>query len=123
MSRRDEQRLEDILRAIESILEHCPDTKVGLQEDEPLQSHVKLKLLIIGEATSSLSPAVKEHASDVPWREIVGMRNILVHEYESVDLDILWDVVENELPELQARIEELLERFRGDEPPAAPRGP
>lgn len=109
MNRRDEQRVEDILRAIESILEHHPDSIDRLRDDEPLQSHAKLKLLIIGEAASNLGSEVREAAPDVPWREIVGMRNVLVHDYDSVDLDILWDVVENELLELRTRLEQLRE--------------
>lgn len=52
---------------------------------------------------------------DIPWREIVGLRNILVHDYESVDLDILWDVVENELPSLRSDIEDLLNRLETGE--------
>lgn len=110
MSSRDEQRLEDILRAIDSILEHRPDDREDLEHHEPLLSHVKLKLIIIGEAASGLNPEIREQAAEVPWREIVGMRNVLVHEYEGVDLDILWDVVANELPELRERIHGLLEK-------------
>lgn len=116
MTRRDQQRLEDILRAIDSILEHQPDSKEDLRTDEPIRSHLKLKLQIIGEAAANLEPEVRERTSAIPWREIVGMRNILVHDYESVDLDILWDVVENELPALRSQIEELLTRLEGGDP-------
>lgn len=112
MTSREEQRLEDILRAIDSILEHRPTDRKELEEHELLLSHIKLKLIILGEAASSLDADVRTGADDVPWREIVGMRNILVHEYEGVDLDILWDVVANELPQLRARIHRLLEKLR-----------
>lgn len=114
MTRRDVQRVEDILRAIESILAHHPGSLDRLRNEEPLQSHVKLKLLIIGEAASNLDSEVREAAPEVPWREIVGMRNVLVHDYDSVDLEIVWDVVENELPDLASRLERLLEEQRRD---------
>lgn len=108
MSQRDEQRLEDILRAIDSILRHRPANIAEFYDNEPLQSHFKLKLQIIGEAASRLGREVTDVASDIPWRKIIGMRNILVHEYEAVDLEIVWGVVE-ELPMLRARIEALLQ--------------
>lgn len=116
MTHRDERRLEDILRAIDSILKYRPGDREEFEEDEPLQSHVKLKLQIIGEAASNLDSDIKETAPDVPWREMVGMRNILVHEYEHVDHDILWDVVVSELPELRMRIDQLRRRLQGDRP-------
>lgn len=116
MTRRDEQRLEDILRAIDSILELRPESKEKLRDDEPLWSHLKLKLQIIGEAAVNLTSEVRARAPDVPWREIIGMRNILVHDYESVDLDVVWDVVENELPALRSKLAELLTQVKGGEP-------
>lgn len=116
MTQRDEQRLEDILRAIDSILEYRPGGKEELRDDEPLRSHLKLKLQIIGEAAANLNSEVRGKVPNIPWREIIGMRNILVHDYESVDLDVVWDVVENELPALRPKIKKLLTQAEGGEP-------
>lgn len=113
MTERDEQRLEDILRAIDSILRHRPERAEDFHDSEPLQSHVKLKLQVIGEAASRLSPETRAAADEIPWRRIVGMRNILVHEYEGVDLDIVWGVVP-ELPGLRERIDALLESLKAE---------
>lgn len=103
MTERDRQRLEDMLRAIDSILRHRPDSAATFHESELLQSHFKLKLQVVGEAASRLDPGLTDTSSDIPWRKIIGMRNILVHEYEGIDLDIVWGVVD-ELPDLRSRI-------------------
>lgn len=112
MSARDEKRLEDILRAIGSIKAHRPASKRQLEAREPLLSHAVLKLMHVGEAASGLGESTRARAPEVPWSEIVGMRNILVHEYDSVDVDIVWEVVENDLPELERRIRALLQELR-----------
>lgn len=90
MSTRDEKRLEDMLRALASIEEHRPTDKERLESREPLLSHLVLKLMHVGEAASGLEATTRARAPEVPWSEIIGMRNILVHEYDSVDTDIVW---------------------------------
>jgi uncharacterized protein with HEPN domain len=89
VSSRDVKRLEDILQAIASIEEHRPDSKERLTRYEPLLSHVVLKLMHEGEAASGLDESTRRRAPEVPWSEIIGMRNILIHEYDSVDIDII----------------------------------
>lgn len=119
MSSRDEKRLEDMLRAIDSIEEYCPTTKDRLETREPLLSHVVLKLMHVGEAASGLEESVRARAPEVPWSDIIGMRNILVHEYDSVDIDIVWEVVQSDLPSLKRDIQELLRQLR-DRPDSTP---
>jgi uncharacterized protein with HEPN domain len=58
----------------------------------------------VGEAASKISPAVRESLPGVPWFEIIGMRNRLVHGYASVDHDIVWTVVTSDLPSLVREI-------------------
>lgn len=65
--------------------------------------------MILGEATKSLPPAIRASASDIEWRKIAGLRDVLAHGYFSVDLSIIRDVVENKLDSLQAAAERLLE--------------
>lgn len=112
MSTREEKRLEDILRAIASIEEYCPARQKRLETHEPLLSHVVLKLMHVGEAAAGLNDSIRAQAPEVPWNAIIGMRNILVHEYDSVDIDIVWDVVQNELPTLKREIQALLQHLR-----------
>lgn len=65
-------------------------------------------MLILGEAASALSDNFKEQHPDIPWSKIIGMRNILVHDYFGIDTDVVWSVVEIDLPQLQRHIEDLL---------------
>lgn len=99
--RDDRQRILDILEAIEKIEKHTSGGKAAFEEDELIQTWVVYHLLIIGEAASKISDAIKEKYSAVPWRKIIGMRNTLVHGYFGVDADVVWAVVKNDLPTLK----------------------
>ena len=61
-----------------------------------------------GEAERSLPTQVKDRAPGIAWNEIVEMRHVLVHDYFGIDVDVVWGVVERELPELKRKVEELL---------------
>jgi uncharacterized protein with HEPN domain len=63
---------------------------------------------IIGEAASRMSADTKANLVDIPWQDIIGMRNRLVHAYFDIDLDILWQTIETELPKLVASLEQAL---------------
>ena len=65
-------------------------------------------LTIIGEAGSNLSPELKSKNSDVPWDEIAGMRNKVVHEYFGVDEEILWKTIKEDFPEFKKLLSKLL---------------
>jgi uncharacterized protein with HEPN domain len=65
-------------------------------------------LQVIGEAARRLSPATRDAHPEVPWSEAIGMRHVLVHDYFAVRLDVVWDVVERDLPELGRRIDAIL---------------
>jgi uncharacterized protein with HEPN domain len=62
---------------------------------------------VIGEATSRLSPA-RRSATDVPWAKVIAFRNRLIHGYWSIDLKLVWDVIEHELPALKTAVSRLL---------------
>lgn len=76
--------------------------------DELLFSGVARQLEIIGEACNKLSPEFKEEFAFIPWSKIVGMRNILIHDYMGVDKEIIWDTSQNDLPEFKKQIEEII---------------
>jgi len=65
-------------------------------------------LEVIGEATKMLPAELRAQHSDVDWKRIAGLRDILIHRYFGIDLDIIWDVVQNKVPVLAKRLEEML---------------
>ena len=68
---------------------------------------------IVGEACRSLTPQFQKRHSDIPWAEIIGMRNILVHDYFGIDLVEVWKAVERDLPTLKPKIKSLLQADPG----------
>lgn len=106
---RDEAYLLDILLAARKIVRFSQG--YGAEKfaaDEVLQHAVMRLIQIIGEAARKISPAYKEAHSQIPWTQIIGMRNRLVHEYFRVETDIVWGVVEKDIPALIPLIEPLV---------------
>ena len=68
-------------------------------------------LEIIGEATKRISQPLKEKYPDIPWRSIAGLRDVLIHDYMGVDLISVWNVVENDLPQLKKQLGKILTDF------------
>ena len=67
-----------------------------------------MDITILGEAASRVSEAAREQLPAVPWDEIIGMRNRLIHAYFDVNLDIVWETVQNDVPRLISLIEPLV---------------
>ena len=65
---------------------------------------------IIGEASSELPKYLRKKYSEVPWRSIIGLRNVLIHEYFGVDIEAVWENIKQNLPELKKQIKFILER-------------
>ena len=106
--RDDRERLLDILDAIEKIEKYAAKGRKAYDSDELLQSWMVHNVFIIGEAAAGISENLQEAHSDIPWRKIIAMRNILVHAYFRVDPDEIWEVVKNDLPELKIAVQSLL---------------
>lgn len=109
MPPRDESYLVDILKAVQLIEEFV----VGMDQqafdgDLKTQSAVIRQLEIIGEATKRLSDTFRTQHPDIPWRQMAGMRDVLIHAYDHVDIDEVWNVVQQALPDVAARIQPLL---------------
>ena len=66
---------------------------------------------IIGEAASHVPPAIQSQGSEIPWRNLVGMRNHLIHGYFAIDADIVWSVVHGKLPAMIPEIKKLIEKL------------
>ena len=64
---------------------------------------------IIGEAEQKIPPEVENSHADIPWVEMRGLRNRVVHEYRNVDLEIVWDIIQNYLPPLVSQLLQLLQ--------------
>ena len=65
-------------------------------------------LEVIGEAARQLPPAVRRRYADVPWRNVIGMRNTIIHGYVGVDVEVIWKTVHESLPPLRAVVERML---------------
>jgi uncharacterized protein with HEPN domain len=116
--RDDRLRLQDILEAIENIERRSEGGRDAFFNDEMIQVWVLHHVQIIGEAASGLSGSLRGRYPDVPWDDIVGIRNVLVHQYFGVDLVQVWSAVEEELPVLKAYIQTVLEAENHDSSPA-----
>jgi uncharacterized protein with HEPN domain len=96
--------------AVEQALMFCRDReKADLATDAMLRRAVLHALQEVGEASRHVTPTVRQQIAGVPWTQVVGMRNHLVHGYFDVNLDLVWNVVRLELPALLAAIKEYLE--------------
>lgn len=92
--RGDQTRPEDILRALDHIERYATGGRSGFDRDELLQAWMIRHLAVIGEAAARLSLPLRESHPEVPWSGIIGMRNVLVHGYFSIELDEVWGTVE-----------------------------
>lgn len=83
-------------------------TQVEFAKDPKTLAAVMYAIAVMGEATKRLSDEFREQHPQLPWRELAGLRDRLVHDYRNIDLDILWDVVSVEIPVLLTNLEPLL---------------
>lgn len=109
------ERLLDITEAIDRINRYAVRGKAAFEQDELIQVWMVSHIQMIGEASRALSTELQASHPEVPWRAIVGMRNILVHHYFEVDLDAVWQVIRRDLPELRAAIGAMLDEPNRDE--------
>jgi uncharacterized protein with HEPN domain len=79
--------------------------------DHLIQDGVIRQLEIIGEASKRLSAEIKEKYLEIPWKDITGMRDKLIHDYFGVDLDAVWDTVEKDIPVLKNKLESLVKEM------------
>jgi uncharacterized protein with HEPN domain len=106
--RSDKERLLDILQSIAAIEKYTKRGRSFFYKNELVQSWVLRHLEIIGEAASRMSEKVREANPAIPWRGIIGMRNILAHGYFDIDADTVWRVVEADLGPLKKSVKKLI---------------
>ena len=98
---RDKQSLQDMWNAIQEILTFTQNMNYeSLKADRRTQAAVLYEIIIIGEAANRLSAEFREAYSTIPWKDIIGMRNILAHQYDKVETEAVWDVIHQDIPEL-----------------------
>ena len=105
---RDRDFLFDVIELIETINRHRPDSEEAFVGDEVLLTAMIHWVQTIGEAANAVSGELREHHPEVPWRQVVDIRNLLAHGYRYVDPSIVWQVVVRDLPTLESQIRLIL---------------
>jgi uncharacterized protein with HEPN domain len=107
--------LEDIVEACDIVLEY----RAGLSFDEfarhrmPFDAIIR-RLMVVGEAASQIPLEQRSRFPEVDWKKIVGLRNVVVHQYAGIDDDIIWDVVQNHIPVLRNEVVSALDTIPDD---------
>ena len=110
--KKDEAYLKHILDEISRVEKFTEGvTKEGFFENVEKQYAVLRGLEIIGEATKNLSKELKVKHPEIPWKDIAGMRDKLIHEYFGVNLELVWVTIRDKLPELKKQIIEILKEI------------
>jgi uncharacterized protein with HEPN domain len=111
--RDDVTLLYDIRTATEKALAYVDGmTFDDFDDDERTQDAVIRQMEIIGEAAKRVSTSFRESHPDVPWKDLTGMRDVLAHQYDGVDIDIVWETVESDFPNLLDAVSELIEQLK-----------
>jgi uncharacterized protein with HEPN domain len=106
--------------AVDAIQRYTVDGREAFFSDGKTQDAVIRNIEILGQAVKGISDDTRALEPAIPWRKIAGMRDKLIHEYFGVELGLVWDVVEDELPVLRPQLERLSERLEeGSDSPAA----
>ena len=110
--RREDERLQDILDGISAIERYASQGRSAFDKQELIQVWMIHHLQIIGEAANALSTETLSSYSEIPWRQIIGLRNMLVHEYFKIDQQVIWDIVQLDLPILKATVQKMLQEMK-----------
>ena len=109
MSRTYDIYLQDIVEAINRVESYVQDiTRSQFEIDRMRFDAVVRNLEIIGEAVKRVPNSIRENHPNVAWRQIAGLRDRLIHAYFDIDIDIIWDVVQSELPILKSEIQRIV---------------
>ncbi len=111
----DKIRLQHIADAISEIDQYLDNVNFDAFTENSMMRFACIKQLeIIGEASNHISKEMKNRFSEIEWQQIVGMRNVFVHEYFGVDINLVWDIIMNDLPYLKQKITTVLLLIDGE---------
>ena len=114
---RDSDYLEHIANRIARIERATSGVdSAGFRANEDLQAAVERYIEIVGEAAAKLSQHTRDLAPDVPWSQVIGARNVIVHGYAEIEPDRIWDIVRNHLPSLRVAVGRLRQLLDEKEP-------
>lgn len=101
--------LDDIVAAIKKIEKYSKNFSLEkLKKESLVIDGIARNLEIIGEAAKNIPHSIKEKCPDIEWKKISGLRDILAHEYFGIDVDVLWDIVKNKLPDFKKKVVRIL---------------
>ena len=108
----DKIRLQHIHDAIKEINSYTANISFEEFQSNSMMIYASVKQLeIIGEAASKITKHFMKLYSEIEWREIIGLRNLLVHEYFGIDEEIIWGIIDKDLPDLQIKVDKILEQL------------
>lgn len=105
----DKSRLLHIIDAIKEIENYLADKDFSDFTQNSMMRFACIKQLeIIGEAGNHVTAETKENFSSIEWSQIIGMRNVFVHEYFGIDTNLVWEIIKNDLPDLKGKVIEII---------------
>ena len=113
MSKRsDKLLLEDIMEAIENINLYTTDfSQEQFLSDQKTKDAVVRNFEIIGEAANKLSENFSKKSLSIDWKGVIGLRNVLIHDYFGIDYNIVWNIIKNFLPDLENKLKNIISTF------------
>jgi uncharacterized protein with HEPN domain len=105
----DKFYLINILECIDKIESYTKDGKNAFMSDTLIQDAVIRKFEIMGEATKRLSIDLRKKYTNIPWKNIAGLRDVLIHDYLDVDIDQVWNIIELNLNEFKSNLKEIID--------------
>jgi uncharacterized protein with HEPN domain len=108
--------LQDILESVSEIVDTTPPTDAEFNANKFVQSHVLRHIAIIGEAASRLPSELRNANPGIPWRQIIDMRNIVIHAYHGINWHRVFETAQRDVPVLKVQIESILASLPPDPP-------